>query len=141
MSAKRYRPNRIALRARIAHSLLATFLIGYALLGVSQNELVVPSRRGGAYVHGWTVIFLGIAMLSAAAVLLAVVVDHYDTRDNETSYRRIARTFQLIAWAFFVIAILSTYARSNREVSTSTGLPPSIASAARNTGDAPFDQA
>jgi hypothetical protein len=38
------------------------------------------------------------AMLCACAVLLSVVVDHYDRSNNETNYRRFAQIGKVLGW-------------------------------------------
>ena len=46
-----------------------------------------------------------LAMLFACANLLAVV-DHYDRRNNEHRYRRVAKLAQIGGWTTFVLALV-----------------------------------
>lgn len=48
------------------------------------------------------------SFLCAVLNLLSVVVDHYDERDNEFSYKRFARFSQALGWTLFFLALLST---------------------------------
>ena len=38
--------------------------------------------------------------------MLSVVVDHYDTRDNEINYKRFARVTQFLGWSLFILALV-----------------------------------
>ena len=46
------------------------------------------------------------AMICAALVLMSVVVDHYDRRNNEGQYRTFARIFQILGWTLFATALM-----------------------------------
>jgi hypothetical protein len=47
-----------------------------------------------------------VAMLFAAAHLAAVVVDHYDRRNNEPLYKRFGEISSRIGWVLFGIAFI-----------------------------------
>ena len=47
-----------------------------------------------------------VEVLCGMAVLLAVVVDHYDRRDNEAAYRRFSEWAAVWAWGLFLLALL-----------------------------------
>jgi len=61
-------------------------------------------QEGDLYGAPPQVMFL--AMLFACANLLAVVVDHYDQRNNEHSYQRIAKLTQIAGWTAFGLALV-----------------------------------
>jgi hypothetical protein len=50
------------------------------------------------------------AMLCACVVLLSVVADHYDRRDNEQHYRTLADVGKCIGWGLFGLSIVSVLA-------------------------------
>jgi hypothetical protein len=45
------------------------------------------------------------AMVCACAVLLSVVADHYDRRNNEINYRRFARIGKISGWLLFFLSL------------------------------------
>lgn len=95
-------PNRIPLGERVINTILALFILGYGAYGVIVDDLFLPGRRtAGMHLHGMPAVTMFMAMCCAAAMLLAVVVDHYDTRANEIAYRRFAAVCKYAAAAFF----------------------------------------
>ncbi len=57
--------------------------------------------------HGPPAWLMFAAFLSASANMLAVVVDHYDKRNNETNYKLFARITQVAGWLLFIASLLS----------------------------------
>lgn len=55
------------------------------------------------------------AAVCAVAVLLAVIVDHYDRRDNERHYQAFGKFFRQAGWGLFAGALLTDfYLKLNR---------------------------
>ena len=46
------------------------------------------------------------AMVASVLNLLSVVLDHFDIRNNEIMYRRIAFATQAVGWVLFAAAIV-----------------------------------
>ena len=46
------------------------------------------------------------AMMSAVLVMLTVIIDHYDRRDNEQMYRSISSFLKFTGWTFYILAYL-----------------------------------
>jgi len=102
-----WRPNQIPKRERNIKIGLSLFLLAYGGLGVAFDDLFVPGRRTrGAHFHGQEAWLMYGAMICAALVLLSVVVDHYDRRNNEGQYRTFARIFQILGWTLFATALM-----------------------------------
>ena len=97
--------NIIPLQVQIGHTLLALFLLGYGAYGVAVDEIIVPGKRSTLILHGWSVWVIYAAMICGALVLLSVVVDNYDPRDDERYYHIFAHVFQALGWALFVAAV------------------------------------
>jgi len=92
-----YRPNRIPVSARLLHAGLSLFLLAYGGHGVLVDDLFIPAKRGrGLHLHGMGAWIMYGALVMAALNLLAVVVDHYDTRNNERQYRSFANITQAL---------------------------------------------
>jgi len=51
------------------------------------------------------------AFVCACIVMLSVVIDHYDKRDNEHKYQAIGRFFEYSGWGLFAIALITAVAR------------------------------
>ncbi len=102
-----WHPNQIPKRERNIKIGLSLFLLAYGGLGVTFDDLFVPGRRTrGTHFHGQEAWLMYGAMICAALVLLSVVVDHYDRRNNEGQYRTFARIFQILGWTLFGAALI-----------------------------------
>lgn len=105
-----YQPNVIPLRSRLGRGALAAFVLAYAVRGLWNDDLIImltPRDRSSEFhLHGMVAWTMALAMLCGMAVLLAVVVDHYDRRDNEAAYRRFSEWAAVWAWGLFLLALL-----------------------------------
>jgi len=82
-----YVPNKFSRSELCFCTACAVVLFGYGLYSFLEGRLVLPARAGGFAVSGYLptgLFFLG--ALSWAVGFLAVVVDHYDERNNEHLY-------------------------------------------------------
>ncbi len=98
------------------HILLSIFLIGYGVHGLLTDDLFLPSRHGrGAHLHGTPMVLMLIAMACATVALMSAVIDYYDRRDNDRSYKLFARIAGYCGWTFFVLSlVVSLYQRYSR---------------------------
>ncbi len=100
-------PNRIPFGERVWNTIVSLLLLAYGGYGIGVNDLYFPKRRGGVtHFHDIAAISMFVAMCFATAILLAVVIDHYDTRDNEIAYRRFANVAKYAGLLFFVLAFV-----------------------------------
>ena len=100
-------PNQIPFGQRVLNSLLAIGLLTYGIVGLVLDDIYVPGKRNrGIHLHGGPAITMFAAMVCAVLVLLAVVVDHYDRRDNERHYKLFATIFQIAGWGCFAVALV-----------------------------------
>jgi hypothetical protein len=72
---------------------LAIVLIAIGVAGLVQGHLKVspPKSRIGLVLYDTPLWLLVASLLTGAAVLLSVVIDHHDTRDNERWYQHFKR--------------------------------------------------
>ena len=84
-------------------------LFAYATHGVWANDLYVRfgRTRRGIHLHDGPAWVMYGAAICACLVMLSVVVDHHDRRDNEKSYRLFARAFTAIGCCLFALSWLS----------------------------------
>lgn len=100
-------PNRIPLDERLKNFAFAACLSTYAGIAAWADDFFIPGKRGhGVHLHGAAVWVMLAACLCAVVVLLAVVVDHYDTRDNERVYERAGKTFRVVGWTLVGLAFV-----------------------------------
>jgi hypothetical protein len=113
-----YRPNKIDPSTRMWSIFLSVSLLVYGTVGVFIDDIYVPGRRTrGAHFHGEPAWLIYAAMVCAALNLLSVVVDHYDTRNNEINYKRFAKFTYYLGWGLFVLGVLldlAVYHKSTR---------------------------
>ena len=106
-------PNHIPRSERIINVLYASVIIGLGAVGLTTGSLLLPGKRtstaNGVALQGLSAWIMYAAMLCAAAVLLSVVVDHYDRRNNEVNYRRFAQIGKVLGW-FLCFLSLAVYA-------------------------------
>ena len=103
----RYIPNHIPATERWVYLGLSVFIIGWGAYGLWTDDLIVPiSRRGDAiHLHGNSALIMFCAMAAAALNLLAIIIDHFDIRNNELTYRRVAFGTQVVSTVLFVVSI------------------------------------
>jgi len=104
-----YTPNHIPKSERWLNVLYAAVIIGFGVLGLTTGDLLIPGKRTsgatGVALQGLPAWVMYAAMICACAVLLSVVVDHYDRRSNEINYRRFAQTGKVLGWTLFFLAL------------------------------------
>lgn len=92
-SSKQRKPNTIPPGERFVNLLLALVLVAIGVVGLVQGQLEVapPKSRIGLVLYDAPLWLLVASLLTGAAVLLSVVIDHYDRRDNERWYQLFKR--------------------------------------------------
>ena len=98
--------NHIPRSERITNTVFALLLFAYGSYGVWINDLYIPGKRSNGIhlqdVPAW--IMYG-ALVSASVVLLSIVVDHYDRRNNERHYRTFASVGKFFGWGLFGLSL------------------------------------
>jgi len=103
-----YIPNHIPTSERIKNIIFSLALFAYGTYGVWGNDLYLPGKNTkGVHLHGIPAWVLYGAILCACLVMLSVVVDHYDKRNNETDYKLFADFFKYVGWCFFVASLIT----------------------------------
>lgn len=99
-------PNFIPKKERLKNSLIAVFLLLYGGYGVATDSLLFPARGGALELYGVPAWLMYIALIFASLNLLAVVLDHYDKRDNESKYKSFNKFSKVMAWIFCIISMI-----------------------------------
>jgi hypothetical protein len=104
----RYIPNHIPAGEWWWNVGLSLLILAWGAYGLWADDLIIPTtKRGhGIHLHGTASLFLFCAMVASVLNLLAVIADHFDIRNNELLYRRVAFGTQLVGWVLFGVAIL-----------------------------------
>ena len=89
-----WKPNRISVAERIFYLGLAVVLLAYGASGFIQGKLALSTSKGGGNVlvfYGSSAWLLASSVIVGAVLLLSVVIDHYDKRNNERWYQAFRR--------------------------------------------------
>ena len=105
-----YTPNHVHWSKRFINVLYAMVLLALGALGLFKGELLLPGKRTsgptGIAMHGLSAWLMYAAMVCAVAVLLSTVVDHYDRRNNEATYRRFTKVGKVAGWVLLALALV-----------------------------------
>ncbi|WP_100658807.1 hypothetical protein [Alteromonas flava] len=104
-----YSPNKISKSTQIFNIVWALFLIAVCLYGVTNEALVYPGVRGSDPIEltGMPLLFFCVALVSGAINALLTVIDHYDKRNNETSYKQMSLYLNVLS--IFAITLAFGY--------------------------------
>lgn len=87
--ANQHVPNRFSARARLLAVVFSTLALAYCLAELAVGYTYIPGKRGGGILlSGVPTVMVAIASLLFCIAAMLVVVDHYDTRENEAGYLR-----------------------------------------------------
>ncbi len=82
-------------------------ILAWGSYGIWANDLPVPTKNGYLYhFRGIAAVLASCAMLAVVISLLSLVADHFDVRNNEIWYRRIAFVAEIVGFLIFLSAIL-----------------------------------
>lgn len=99
----KYIPNKIPFKERMMNKILSIILLAYGGYGIYINDLYISGKRGnGVHLHDEPALVMYAAFICGCLVMLSVVVDHYDERDNEKKYKRFAKAFKYLGWSLFI---------------------------------------
>lgn len=101
-----YQPNQIPRSERFIYGLSAAALVLYGIVGLIRDDLYIPGRRSrGFHLHGTSLWIMLVAILFGVAALTALIVDHYDKRDNQRHYKQFVSMTTIAAFVVFFVAI------------------------------------
>lgn len=107
-----YTPNHIPAEQRMRNIAFSVALFAYGSYGVWVNDLYIPGKRSrGIHLHDVPAWIMYGAIICACLVMLSVVVDHYDTRNNEINYKWFADFFTFFGWGFFALSLIMAIIR------------------------------
>lgn len=104
---KSHNPNHIPRLDRLWYGLGALALFLYATIGLCIDDIYIPGRRRpGHHFHGVSAWLAYAALLCLIANWISVIVDHYDTRNNEIQYKWFARITYGLSLGFLLWAAI-----------------------------------
>jgi hypothetical protein len=108
---KSWKPNSVTLAERVVNLLLALVLLAHGASGFLYSKLVVsPPRQAMALTlldgSAW---LMAAAMITGAFLLLSVVVDHYDKRNNEKWYRAFKHVALILGLGLVASSLVSYF--------------------------------
>lgn len=105
-----HRSNYIPLHQRIIATICGLGFLIYGIWGVSMNDLPLPfGSRGNAFVVHLNGIFKYIGFFGLFCLFcesISFIIDHYDKRNNESTYKRIQESLEKLAFSFYCISAL-----------------------------------
>jgi hypothetical protein len=102
----RYIPNQIPSEDRRNYAIFSLLLFAYGSYGLWVNDIYIPGRRSrGVHLHDVPAEIMYGAMSCACLVILSVIIDHYDRRNNERYYRAFAEIGKFVGWALFCFSL------------------------------------
>lgn len=107
-------PNFIPLGLRLVCAIASISLLVYFSYGLIADELYMPclgkrSRCRGHYIHGIELWVTYTAVICACSAMISIIIDHFDTRNNEETYTAFASFFTMAAFFLFSIAPLTNF--------------------------------
>ncbi|UMY63758.1 hypothetical protein [Pseudomonas sp. LS.1a] len=105
VAASAYYPNTVPFKVRLRNTTLSVTFLIYGTFGLITNNFVLPARRGVLTLYGYPAWVMYGALLCLVANLIAVVIDHYDTRNNEGGYGKFRRVSERTGWVLCVLAL------------------------------------
>ena len=103
----KYVPNKISLVERVMNIIFSAFLLIYGSHGIYINDLYMPGKHSrGINLHDEPALVMYAAFICGCLVMLSVVVDHYDERDNEHKYKLFAKYFKFLGLGLFGVALV-----------------------------------
>lgn len=98
-----FKPNSFPAAVRFAALLFSTFALAYGVAELAVGHTYVPGKRAGMILTGGPTLMIALAWLLFCVSSVLVVVDHYDTRDNEALYKR-TRAWMVRAGAVLLVS-------------------------------------
>jgi hypothetical protein len=107
-SPSKFVANNVPRRVRVWNTVMALYLIAWGALGMYQNQIDLVERRVRiAVLHDGPAWLMAMAFVCGATVLLSVVVDHYDRRNNESAYRAFRWVAIRLGWCLVAASLIS----------------------------------
>jgi hypothetical protein len=104
-----YRPNAYTKGDLFFSAATVLILVFWGSWGVWVDDLMMPAKRSTLHLHGVSAWLMYTSWLLAALSFVAIIVDHFDKRNNEKNYKRIGQSAVLGAWMLFFGALTVSF--------------------------------
>jgi hypothetical protein len=103
-----HKPNSVPRDVRLWNIALGLSLLSWSAFSFHTGSVDLWGRRLKiGHFHGGPAVLMALAGLCGALVLLSEVVDHYDTRNNESWYANFRWLLLRICWCFAAAALIT----------------------------------
>jgi hypothetical protein len=110
---KKYTPNQIPKDEIFKNIVVSCLLFIYGAYGVWIDDMLIPfpSRRRSMdiHLHGVPAWIMYGAIICACLILLSVILDHYDKRNNERHYALFADIFKYLGCTLFALSLIMAF--------------------------------
>ena len=115
ISESAYAPNTVPFKVRLWKITLSVALLIYGTFGVVTDNFLIPTKRGTLALYGHPAWIMYGALLCLVVNLIAVVIDHYDTRNNEGRYKKFSAFARKLGYTLFVLALILSIVKHSQD--------------------------
>jgi len=101
-----YIPNEISREDLTTNIVLSLILLGYGGYSLSIGQIWIPVKKIVITLYGTPLLIMLASIVCAIILMLTLVADHYDKRDNEMTYYKVASSIRALGITLFVLALI-----------------------------------
>lgn len=105
-SNNQYIPNVISLKTRVLSFIAIVGLTLYVVYSLIVGKIMLPAKRGVLVLQGLPMYIVVVAFLLWSIRISAIIIDHYDKRNNEYTYKKFGVFIEILAFGIFLLGIL-----------------------------------
>lgn len=109
-----YIPNKVSLLVRMKNLIFSIILLVYGTIGLFAQKIYIPMpskysyrRDNGFWFYDEAAILIVGAFFCGILVMISVIVDHYDKRNNENKYRKFSSFFKILGYGLLSVAVIT----------------------------------
>lgn len=104
---RKYRPNSFPLKTRVVCFFFALLCLIYAVIELAIGHTYIPGKRGGfVFLSGIPTLLIALSLILLSMPALLLIIDHYDRRNNVSTYKVLQKKFAKLSLYLFLSAFL-----------------------------------
>lgn len=102
-----YKPNRFSKDTFKSILIAISFLCIYSIVSLLTNKAVIPTKYGpNTVIAGDAVAWIVAAILIYVFIFVIMLIDHFDTRDNERYYDFVGKVLVILAFGCMIVGLV-----------------------------------